>query len=158
MGFGLLKLLNIYTVFLFMNREMPPDGSDEGHWARLNLASAIVETSDSADDWALLARISRWESFYRPDVFDCRKRSKVGASGPFQVIPRSKAEGILICTDWIESGKAALMRVQESRTICKALPKAEQLAQYTTGKCEKLGKMMSRMRYATAKDLYFPAP
>lgn len=158
MSLALFKLLNVYTVLLFMNHELPPDGTELDMWSRYSLATAIVEAGDGPDEWALLARIARWESFFIPKVLDCRRRSSCGASGPFQVIPRSKEEGNLICTNWVESGRLALQRVKESQTICKRLPKSEQLAQYTTGKCEELGKKLSRLRWATAKDLYFIKP
>jgi hypothetical protein len=155
MAFSLYKALAVYTVVLFMDHLLPEDGKPETRLTRLSLASAIVESSDDPDDWALLAGIARWESFYRPDVLVCKTRSSCGASGPFQVIPRSREEGILLCTNWVESAKRALQRVQESRSICRHLPKPDQLAQYTTGNCGDVGKRMSRMRHATSKDMYF---
>lgn len=151
---GVLKIINILTVFWYTQVLLPLEPGEENFWTRINISAAIVEASDDPDDWALLARIARWESWYKPSVADCRQRSSCGASGPFQVIPRSKEEKDLICGDWTESARRALMRVNESRTICWRLPKAEQLAQYATGNCGDLGKKMSRLRYATAKDMF----
>lgn len=149
-----LKSFSTFLVVLYMDRLLPLEQGSKDFQARWDVATGIVESSDSPDDWALLAKIARWESVYRPEVFTCKVKSSIGAAGPFQVLPRTFDEQNVLCTDFAESARLALDRVKESRHICNHLPKPEQLAQYVTGSCKSaLGKAQSRMRYATWDSL-----
>lgn len=155
MHFGFLKFLNILTVVLFMDRLLPLEPGSKDFQARWDVATGIVEASDSPDDWALLAKIARWESVYRPEVFSCKVKSSIGAAGPFQVLPRSMKEQYDLCNDYTESARLALTRVNESRSLCHRLPKPEQLSQYVTGNCKsETGKMHSRLRFATSQEMF----
>lgn len=154
MFIGLIKFFNILIVFLFMDRLLPLEPDTKASQARWDVATGIVESSESHDDWAMLAKIARWESVYRPEVFNCKVKSTIGAAGPFQVLPRSMKEQHDLCTDYAESARLALVRVKESQSICRHLPKPEQLSQYVTGNCRSAeGKMHSRLRYATSQEM-----
>jgi len=151
---SLIKFFNILTVVAFMNVKLPLKPGSKDLQARWDVATGIVQASDSPDDWALLVGIARWESVYRPEVFDCRVKSSIGAAGAFQVLPRSMKEQHDLCTDYAESARLALVRVKESQSICRHLPKREQLSQYVTGNCTSTeGKMHSRLRYATGQEM-----
>lgn len=95
----------------------------------------------------LLGSIAASESFLRADVDTCRTRGDGGRSVTvfqLQRAPRS------VCTDREEAVRLALARVRESLSACRALPVAERLALYTSGRCDR-GQRASRMRWARAE-------
>lgn len=151
---GLAQLARVIRLVSYMDTLSPVDTADE--WAvqtRWDLAYGIAKATPWKDEQALLVTIARWETVFEPRWVYCLGVSTVGASGPFQVIPRSKEEKILLCNDMKLSARLALQRVDESRRICRHLPKKERLAQYTTGKCDALGRKMSKMRWSSNGQL-----
>ena len=152
--FGWERLVRILQLTMYMNQLLPIQSDDiAGARARFDVASGIYDATASYDEQAMLVTIARWETGFQPRYVYCSKRSSVGASGPFQVIPRSVAERDLLCKDMMLSAKIALQRVSESRKFCTHLPVREQLAQYTTGRCDELGKRMSRLRWSTNAEM-----
>lgn len=151
---GFHGFIRALQLVMYMNSVLPVDPEDE--WAvvtRWDIAFAIRAATPWLDEQAMLVTIARWESVYEPRFVWCLGKSSMGAAGAFQVIPRSLEEERLLCTDQKLGARMALQRYQESRSICSHLPRAEQLAQYITGKCEEVGRRMSRSWWSSNKDL-----
>lgn len=124
----------------------------------------LIKLSDSIDnvaehDWEAetLTRIAWWESGVRESIVTCKRKSSMGASGAFQVIPRNANEAQQACSsDLTEQAKLALRRVRESKTWCANLgiTGADSLGGYTSGKCYKNNRH-SRLRYGTGSALSY---
>jgi hypothetical protein len=124
----------------------------------------LVKISEGIDnvaehDWEAetLVRIAWWESGIRESIVSCRRKSSMGASGAFQVIPRNATEAEQSCSSNLElQARLALSRVRESKTWCANLgvTGADSLGGYTSGKCFKNNKH-SRLRYGTGSALSY---
>lgn len=149
-----MKFFRVLELVRFMGTMFPVAADDEwGILTRWDVASGIVAATPYMDEQVLLITIARWESGFDPLAVYCHIKPSTGASGPFQVIPRSKAEAYLLCHNMKASAGMGIQRAKESFSACSHLPKQEQLAQYTTGKCDEEGRAMSRNRWGDNKKL-----
>jgi len=116
---------------------------------RLDLASAIVLATGDEHEQDLLASIARYESNYRVDVAECRKRGAAGEVSAWQIIARSDAERARLCVSLAGDARVALERIRESVRACAHLPAPERLAVYARGRCSSVeGRRLSRVRWA----------
>jgi hypothetical protein len=137
----------IVGVLLLMQRLLPSAGAEDLTY-RTELAAAVVAVTDDAQEQALLTSIARWESNYRRDVGECRRKGPQGELGPWQILARSDAERGLLCVSLEADARVALSRVRESLKACAALPAPERLAVYARGRCTSVeGRRLSRVRW-----------
>lgn len=151
-------MLGIYTyaraclLFLYMRILVPSTvlTTIESQW---EVAQTIATVTQNLDDQALLVKIAQYESGFREEIVHCRKKSYMGASGPWQVVPFNGKEAIRVCSSMKESALMALERIATSRHLCKRFPAPERLIQYAVGGvCNTHideGKKLSRQRWAT---------
>jgi len=102
-----------------------------------------------------LARIARWESGLRKSVANCTIIGKIGERGIFQVLPRSQAERVDLCSsDISKQARIALERVRESKSVCERQGHrgADTLGIYTHGRCIK-GNRFAAFRYGDGSKL-----
>lgn len=115
---------------------------------RQELADAIVAVTADQHEQNLLASIARWESTYRRDVAECRKKGAAGEVTAWQILARGDAERASLCISLEGDARIALARIRESLKACAALPAAEQLAAYARGRCSSVeGRRLSRVRW-----------
>ena len=139
--------MSVLRVLLFMLRLLSHRGDDDVS-LRLDLAAAIVSVTDDEHEQNLLASIARWESFYRRDVAECRKKGAAGEVTVWQILARSDAERALLCVSLVSDARVALARVRESLAACAALPAPERLSAYARGRCSSVeGRRLSRVRW-----------
>lgn len=134
-------------MLLVMLRLLPSRG-DEDVVERWRIAEGIVAATDDEHEQNLLASIARWESFYRADVGECRRRGPQGELGAWQILPRSPAELSRLCVSYEGDARMALERIRESVAACSRLPEPERLAVYARGRCDsREGQRLSRTRW-----------
>lgn len=146
---GLLHLVAVAAIVSFMGRLLPPHG-DEDLAVRVELATAIVETTSSTWERYQLAKIARYESNLRRDVADCHVTGPQGELGAWQILPRSRAERGALCLSYAGDAAIALERIRESVTACGRRPEPERLALYARGRCDSVeGQRLSRTRWVS---------
>jgi hypothetical protein len=139
--------MTMLRVLLFTIRLLAHRGDDDLAF-RSELASAIVAVTDDEHEQNLLASIARWESFYRRDVGECRKKGGAGEVTAFQILARGDAERAKLCVSLEGDARIALARVRESLAACAALAAPDRLAAYARGRCTSIeGKRLSRVRW-----------
>lgn len=149
----LVKLLNIIHVMSVMD-SIEPVTSVNPKETRLVIAAAIVAATDDPDEQSELIAFAKWESFFRTDVLDCKRKGGGFSLGPWQVAPFSAQERKLLCSDLVGSAKLALQRMKDSKRYCRHLPESHRYAQYATGSCSHpQGANLSKVRWATAKKV-----
>jgi hypothetical protein len=150
----LVYLADVFRVVHMMDT-IEPVTKVNPHDVRFPIAAAIVSSTTDEEDRTLLVSIAKWESFFRTDVVNCQKKGGGVALGPWQVVPRTAQERKDLCSgDLLAGATLALSRIAESRKLCKSLPDPEKLSHYASGSCTNpQGKMLSRLRWKTAKDL-----
>ncbi len=130
-----------------MTSLMPIRSRDDGVF-RLELATAAAAVTEDLQEQLLLVVIPRWESSYRRDVAECRRKGPQGELGAWQILPRSDDERRRLCTSLEGDARVALERIRESLAACPELPPAERLAVYTRGRCSSAeGRRLSRIRW-----------
>ncbi len=138
----------VLRVLLYTLRLLAHTGDDDLAF-RTKLAAAIVEVTDDPQEQRQLAKIARFESNYRRDVGECRKKGDAGEVTAWQILARSDAERARLCISLEEDARIALSRIRESVAACAALPVDERLSVYTRGRCSSNeGRRLSRVRYA----------
>lgn len=140
-----LRLL-LFTIRLL---PIPPSTtSDVDTLYRMELVAACVEATEDRLERYLCAKIPRFESSYRVDIGRCEVKGAAGEVTAWQILPRSAAERARLCRSMVEDARVAIERIRESRGACRHLPKAEQLALYTRGRCDSdEAKRLSRVRW-----------
>lgn len=139
--------MNVLRVLLLMLRMLPSRG-DEDVVERWRIAEGIVSATDDEHEQDLLASIARWESSYRQDVGECRRKGPQGELGAWQNLARSQAERARLCVSYEGDARLALERIRESVTACHGLPEPERLAVYARGRCDsREGQRLSRVRW-----------
>jgi hypothetical protein len=134
-------------VLLFTVRLLAHRGDDDIAF-RSDLAAAIVAVTDDEHEQNLLASVARWESFYRRDVAECRKKGGAGEVTAFQILARGDAERARLCVSLEGDARVALGRIRESLAACRELPENERLAVYARGRCASVeGRRLSRVRW-----------
>lgn len=129
---------------------MPTRGpADAGY--RVELAEAVASVTDDLQEQLLLVAIPRWESSYRRDVGECRRKGPQGELGAWQILARSDDERRALCISLEGDARIALGRIRESLNACASLPPEERLAVYTRGSCWSVeGRRLSRVRWVSA--------
>lgn len=144
---GACDAMSMLPVLLFMLRLLAPLGDDDLLF-RTELAAAIAAVTDDPQEQRQLAKIARFESSFRRDVAECRKRGTAGEVTAFQVLARSDAERALLCVSLEGDARVALSRIRESVSACRTLPIEERLSVYTRGRCHSVeGRRLSRVRF-----------
>lgn len=139
--------MNAAILIALMFFLMPSRGAKDIAF-RSELADAIVAATDDLQEQFLLASLPRWESSYRRDVAECRRKGPQGEVTAWQVLARNDAERARLCVSLEEDARMALERVRESLRSCSGLPAAERLAVYARGSCASVeGKRLSRVRW-----------
>lgn len=134
----------LLAVMLFL---MPGRGATDVAF-RLELAEAIAGVTDDLQEQLLLAGIPRWESSYRRDVAECRRKGPQGELGAWQILARNDDERRLLCVSLEGDARVALERIRESLKACASLPPPERLAVYARGRCSSVeGRRLSRLRW-----------
>jgi hypothetical protein len=135
--------VSFLRVLLYTLRLLAHTG-DEDLAYRTELAAAI-----DAQEQNQLAKIARYESSFRRDVGECRKRGSVGEVTAFQILARSDEERSRLCISLEGDARVALTRIRESVRACRHLPEDERLAVYARGRCSSVeGRRLSRVRWA----------
>lgn len=126
---------------------MPSRGADDIAF-RTELAEAVAAVTDDLQEQFLLVGIPRWESSYRRDVAECRRKGPQGEITAWQILPRSDEERRRLCVSLEGDAMVALERIRESLQACAALPPSERLAVYARGRCSSSeGRRLSRHRW-----------
>lgn len=140
--------MTMLRVLLFTLRLLAHRTEDDLAY-RTELSAAIVAVTDNEQEQNQLAKLARFESNYRRDVGECRKKGEVGEVTAFQILARSDAERARLCVSLESDARVALARIRESVSACRDLPVDERLAVYTRGRCSSVeGRRLSRVRYA----------
>lgn len=135
-------------ILLFMLRLLA-SGGDEDLAFRVELSTAIVAVTDDPQEQRQLAKIARFESSFRRDVAECRKKGAAGEVTAWQILARSDDERARLCISLEGDARVALGRIRESVSACRSLPVEERLSVYTRGRCHSVeGCRLSRVRYA----------
>lgn len=142
--------MHILRIVLFM-LDLSPSRGEADIMFRWQLAEAIAAKTDDTFEQDVLARIAFHESNFRPEVAICRVKGGP-ARGAFQIEPRSTAEARTACGPLEGQAALALARVRESFSVCRKLPRGEQLASYTGGSCTNRGaRKASRVRMGAVR-------
>ena len=140
--------VTMLPILLFTLRLLASTGDDDLAF-RTDLSSAIVAVTDDAQEQRQLAKLARFESNYRRDVGECRRKGGAGEVTSFQILARSDAERARLCISLEGDARIALARIRESVAACRALPVEERLSVYARGSCHSVeGRRLSRVRYA----------
>lgn len=140
--------MTMLHVLLYTLRLLASSGDDDLS-LRTDLASAIVAVTDDPQEQRQLAKIARFESSFRRDVAECRKKGAAGEVSAFQILARSDAERARLCISLEGDARVALGRIRESIAACRSLPVEERLAVYCRGRCTSVdGRRLSRVRFA----------
>lgn len=144
---GWVRLAAVASILAFWDR-MLPARTDAEVVVRVELATAIVDATDSWWERVQLAKIARYESNLRRDVADCVRRGPQGEVSAWQILPRSGAERQALCVSYEADAAIALERIHESLRACSREPEADRLALYARGSCSSVeGKRLSRTRW-----------
>lgn len=140
----------VHILFALMAWLMPVRGERDRAY-RTELAEAVSTVTDDLQEQILLVAIPRWESSYRRDVGECRRKGPQGEVGAWQILARSDDERRLLCVSLAGDARVALARIRESVTACAALPAPDRLAVYARGRCSSAeGRRLSRVRWISA--------
>ena len=139
-------VLVVYTL-----RLLPLEGEPVAALAfRAELVAAAIQATPYWLEQMILLKIARHESRYREDVGRCRVLSSdgLGARTAWQIIPLSKSDESVLCVAPLVDAVIAIERVYESRRMCWRLPVRQQLAAYTSGRCDSaVGQKLSEIRW-----------
>lgn len=147
----------ILTLLSILSTQAPKNYARPDSEYLIKISVSIDKVSEHDWEAETLTRIAWWESGIREDVVNCKRKSTMGASGAFQVIPRNALEAEQACSSDLESqARIALSRVRESKLLCSRLgiTGADLLGVYTSGKCFKNNKH-SRLRYGAGSVLSY---
>lgn len=137
-------IVEILLAFMFA---LMPRRSDADEAFRRELAAAVESVTDDTLERLLLVKVPRFESSYRRDVGECRRKGPQGEVGAWQILARSDEERRRLCVSLAGDAVVALERIRESLRACAHLPLEERLAVYARGRCSsKEGRRLSRMR------------
>ncbi len=141
----------VVSILLATMLSMLPSRGDRDVAYRTELAEAVASVTDDLQEQLLLVGIARWESFYRRDVGECRRKGPQGEVSAWQILPRNDAERRSLCVSLAGDARVALARIRESVTACASLPATERLAVYARGRCSSVeGRRLSRVRWVSA--------
>lgn len=141
----------VLAFLLGVTADLLPIRNEADRAFRLELVEAVVDVTDDPQEQLLLVAIPRWESSYRRDVAECRRRGPQGEVTAWQILPRSEAERARLCVSLAGDAQLALERIRESLGACASLPPHERLALYARGRCSSVeGRRLSRVRWISA--------
>lgn len=145
----MIVLLQVVVAFLLaMTSGLLPVRNDADFAFRVELVEAVVSVTEDLQEQLLLVSIARWESSYRRDVAECRRKGPQGELTAWQILARNDAERARLCVSLAGDAKVALERVRESVHACAALPPEDRLALYARGRCSSAeGRRLSRHRW-----------
>jgi len=137
---------NVFIIFLFILELLPGRGLYDISF-RYDIAEAIVSVTDNIQEQKTLARIIRWESGYRKNVFRCEKKGDKGKSlGLFQIQPMSEYDKKLACGTLYQQTSLALRYMRRASEMCPDNTGAAKLNLYVSGRCN-YGIEESRKRW-----------
>jgi hypothetical protein len=149
--FLVIALRMVLAILLGTMGDLLPTRGPADLGYRIELAEAAASVTDDLQEQLLLVAIPRWESSYRRDVGECRRKGPQGELGAWQILPRSDGERRSLCASLAGDARVALARIRESLKTCAALPAEERLAVYTRGSCSSVdGRRLSRVRWVSA--------
>ncbi len=138
----------IASILLAVMLSLMPSRGERDIAFRTELAEAVAAVTDDLQEQFLLVGIPRWESSYRRDVAECRRKGPQGEVSAWQILARNDAERRLLCVSLEGDARVALERIRESLTACSAFPARERLAVYARGSCTSHeGRRLSRVRW-----------
>lgn len=145
--------LDVLRLVLFSTRLLAAP-TDEELAYRVEIAEACVAATTDRTERYLCMKIPRYESQYRLDVARCKITGKAGELSAWQIMPFNPGDRDRLCKSSLEDAKLAIERIRSSRRSCGHLPTADQLAEYTSGRCDnEEGRRLSRQRWPYAQEI-----
>lgn len=142
----------VEIILAFMLSLMPSRGEKDEAFRR-ELAAAIESVTDDTLERLLLAKIPRFESSYRRDVGECRRKGPQGEVTAWQILPRSDEERKQLCVSLAGDARVALQRIRESLAACARFEASIRLAVYARGRCTSPeGQRLSRIRWVAWEE------